>query len=175
MENSIEPEKKAKTVYPIISTNKFLTLCFFSLNLYLVWWMYKTWRFFRDREGLDIYPALRAILSIIFMIPLFDKIKTLNINDEENTNYNSILLFLGVISLNLLGYLPPPYHLVSIFASFFFIYPFEAFQKGVENTEDYKIEGEPGFNNNQVYILVIGGVFWMMFIIGLFTEKPPTS
>lgn len=174
MENNAQPEREQIIVYPIISTNKFLTLCFFSLNLYKLWWMYKTWRFFRDREGLDIYPALRAILSIIFMIPLFEKIKTLSINDEGASNYNSILLFLGVLSFNLLGYLPQPYHLISIFASVFFISPFEAFQKGIEATGDYQVEEQQGFNPNQVYILIIGGVFWMMLIFGMFVGEPLT-
>lgn len=174
MNNNSEPEEEQIIVYPIISTNKFLTLCFFSLNLYMLWWMYKTWRFFKDREGLDIYPALRAIFSIFFMIALFEKIKTLSIGRDDEPKYNAVLLFLGVLALNLLGYLPQPFHLVSIFASVFLILPFEAFQKGIEATGDYQVEEQVGFNGNQVYILMMGGVFWIMLIYSLFVGEPQT-
>lgn len=172
MDNNNDPEKEQTVVYLTISTNKFLTLCFFSLNLYLLWWSYKTWRFFKERENLSIIPALRAIFTIIFMIPLFEKIKLLCFDRDANPKYNSILLFLGVLVLNLSGYLPQPFNLVSIFASVFFVFPFEAFQKGIEASGDYQVEEQEGFNNNQVYILVIGGVFWVMMIYGLFIETP---
>jgi hypothetical protein len=172
MDINNDPEKEHRVVYLTISTNKFLTLCFFSLNLYILWWSYKTWRFFKEREELDIMPALRALFTIIFMIPLFEKIKALSYNDDAEPKYNSVLLFLGVLVFNLLGYLPKPFNLVSIFASVFFVFPFEAFQKGIEATGDYQVKEQEGFNSNQVYILGIGGLFWVMMIYGLFVETP---
>ena len=52
----------------VISQSKFVVLSFLTLGLYGVWWMFKSWKFFKEYEKEDIMPAARAIFSIIFLI-----------------------------------------------------------------------------------------------------------
>ena len=41
----------------IISLNMFIFLSITTLGLYSVWWIYKAWRFFQQKEMIDIMPA----------------------------------------------------------------------------------------------------------------------
>ena len=61
----------------IISLNKFIFLSIISFGTYEIWWIYKAWKFFQQKEGLDIMPAARAIFSIIFLNTLFNKKKVI--------------------------------------------------------------------------------------------------
>lgn len=54
-------------VQKIISINKFMFLCVLTMGLYLIWWMFKAWRFFMQKDKLDIMPAFRTVLYIIFV------------------------------------------------------------------------------------------------------------
>ena len=57
--NDVEEQK-------IISLNKFIFLSIISFGTYEIWWIYKAWRFYQQKEKLDIMPAARAIFSIFF-------------------------------------------------------------------------------------------------------------
>ena len=78
----------------IIDPERFILLSILSFNLYTVWWAYKTWRFFKYKDNLDIYPALRAIFGIFYLASLFNKIKTYAGEKGHNFEYNSVGLVL---------------------------------------------------------------------------------
>ena len=77
----------------IISLNKFIFLSIISFGLYELWWIYKAWGFFKQREKLNIIPAVHAIFSIFFLISLFNKILHFAKEKGYGNNYSSILLF----------------------------------------------------------------------------------
>ena len=52
----------------IISLNKFIYLSIISFGVYEIWWIYKAWRFYQQKEKLDIMPVARTIFSIFFLI-----------------------------------------------------------------------------------------------------------
>ncbi len=56
-----------------ISLNKFIILSIASFGLYEIWWMYKAWRFYQQKEQSNIMPAARAIFTIFFLHSLFKK------------------------------------------------------------------------------------------------------
>jgi hypothetical protein len=47
----------------IITLKMFIVLCIVSFNLYSLWWIYKEWRFFRQKERSEIMPALMTIFQ----------------------------------------------------------------------------------------------------------------
>lgn len=49
-----------------ISVGKFVFLCFITAGLYQLWWSYKAWRFFKQKQDLAITPALRALFGLFF-------------------------------------------------------------------------------------------------------------
>jgi hypothetical protein len=61
----LEPEfikRHGKIQKPIV----FFFLCFFTLGLYSLWWQYRTWRFFKEKDNLDVYPVARSFFFNFF-------------------------------------------------------------------------------------------------------------
>ncbi len=164
IENNIDIEEKH-----IISLNKFIILSIVSFGLYELWWIYKSWRFFQQKDELDIMPALRTILSIFFLIPLFIRIFDFA-NKKGNNLYYSVLLFICYLSVNLLSYLPPPFWLISIFSFVFLIPPFKALNVAKQNSTDFTVSEQTSFNGRQITLIIIGILFWGLLLLGLFME-----
>jgi hypothetical protein len=152
----------------ILDTNKFLLLYCLSFGLYGVWWMYKSWRFFKEKESSDILPAARAIFSIFFLYNLFDKIKIFARTHGFVNNYSSIGLYIAFLVLNFLSRLPEPYWFISFAACFCFIQPLSALNFAIENSNLYHVKKENGFSTRQIILIVLGILFWILVLIGTF-------
>jgi uncharacterized membrane protein (DUF373 family) len=98
----------------IISLNKFIFLSIISFGTYEIWWIYKSWKFFKQKNELDINPILRSLFSIFYLNSLFSEI--LDYSDEKNytKSYSSSFLFFGFIISNFLSKLPDPFWLISL-------------------------------------------------------------
>lgn len=68
-------QNTAMQAQKIISLNKFIFLSVISFGLYPIWWMFEAWRFFMQKDRLDIMPAARAVFALIFLYRLLDEIK----------------------------------------------------------------------------------------------------
>lgn len=165
-------EASSKVEIELTSSTKFILLYVLSFGLYGVWWMYKGWRFFKEKESLDILPAARAIFAIFFMYSLFEKIQNFAKSTGRLQNYSSFGLFMGFLIVSLLSRLPEPFWFVSIFAFLFFILPVNAFNFAVGNSGDYKIKND-GFNGRQIAIVIVGGIWWILILIATFA--PPEN
>ena len=159
-DNSHKPEIE------LIDSNKFILLFILTFGLYGIWWMYKSWNFFKERELLDIMPAARAIFAIFFMHSLFEKIKGFARAFGSDTNYSSAGLFVGYILLSLTSRLPEPFFLITFLSFIFFLQPLNALNYAIENSNSYRIKRR-GFNNRQIVLIVIGSIVWILMIIGL--------
>lgn len=58
-----EPESfnSEKIVFEKIDTLIFTVLFITSFGLYGLWWMYKSWKLFNDKDKIDIMPAMRTL------------------------------------------------------------------------------------------------------------------
>ena len=151
----------------IISLNKFILLSIISFGLYEIWWTYKAWDFFNQKEKLNVNPAIRTIFSIIFLIPLFNKILRFAKERGYNDSYPSILLFVGVFVVNFLAYLPNPFGLIALLGFVFFILPFKALNFAKRNSTDFIVTEQTSYNGRQIALIVIGGIFWALVLLGL--------
>jgi hypothetical protein len=163
-------EVNDKTEIEVIDSGKFAILFILTLGLYGAWWTYKAWRFFKQKEDLDIMPAARAIFSIFFTYSLFSEIKDYAKENGYTNNYHSGLLFIGILVLTLLSRLPEPYFLIYALGFVFFIQPNNAFNFAIENSEEYKAT-RSGFSLRQIILVVVGGAFWALIILGLIALK----
>src|SRR4051812_412133 len=59
----------------IISVEKFILLCIASFGTYEIWWMYKAWKYYQQKEEMDIMPAARALFCIFYLYSLLEKIE----------------------------------------------------------------------------------------------------
>lgn len=163
--NELSEERE---VIETLNVNKFILLNVLTLGLYGIWWMYKSWRFFKEKDKLDIMPAMRAIFAIFFTHSLFEKIlKYANSKGFPDT-YSSSGLFIGFILLNFMSRLPDPFWLVSIFAFLCLIPPFKALNYAIEQSDDYQVIEQTSFNNRQMVLIVLGAIFWILILVGLF-------
>ncbi|MGV8830221.1 MAG: hypothetical protein ACWA6U_18090 [Breznakibacter sp.] len=151
-----------------IDVNKFVILFIITFGLYGIWWIYKSWQFFKDKEKTDIMPAIRALFSIFFLIPLFNKISRFAKVNGYNQAYSSVLLFFGFWIFNLLGNLPEPYFLIALFSIICLIPPFKALNFAVDYCDDFKVINQENFNGRQIFLLIAGSIFWILVLIGLF-------
>jgi len=116
-----------KTEVELVSWKKFMILFFLSAGLYGLWWMYKSWKFFKERGMYDILPAARAIFAIFFAYSLFRKILTFSKAYGNIKSYSSLGLFIGYIFLNLLAQLPDPFWCAGLLGFLPLMQPVQAF------------------------------------------------
>ena len=120
-----------------LSINKFVILSIVTLGLYELWWIFKSWRFFQNKEKSDIMPAMRTVFSIFYLIPLFNKILNLAKNNGYKHSYVSVFLFVGLFIANLRALLPTPFFLADIISIVFLIPPFKALNFAVDYCEGF--------------------------------------
>jgi hypothetical protein len=151
----------------IISLNKFIFLSIISFGLYEIWWIYKAWRFFKQKEKININPAIYAVFSIIFLIPLFNRILRFAKEKGYNNSYSSVLLFCGFFVANFLIYLPDPFWLITILGFVFLVLPFKALNFAKLNSTDFIVTEQTLFSGRQITLIVIGVIFWLLVLLGL--------
>lgn len=154
----------------IISVQKFILLTILTFGLYGLWWMYKSWRFFKQKNGLDVMPAMRALFAIFFVSGLFERI--LNYAKEKgwDGDYSSAAFAAGFILLQLSSRLRDPYGYFSIFAFAFLITPFNVLNYAKRHDPDLTVIELESFNGRQIVLLAIGGLLWLLVIAGFIIE-----
>ena len=150
----------------IISLNNFLILNFVTLGLYEIWWIYKAWRFFAQKDRLDIMPAVRAITNIFFLYSLLRRIYDYGKAHGYAGEFSPVLFYIGFILVNFLGVLPAPFNLLSLLGMIFFIQPFNALNTAKINDKKIRVKIQYGFNGRQIFLLIFGVLIWTAFIGG---------
>ena len=154
----------------LLSTNNFVILFFLTMGLYGAWWMYKTWRFFKERENLDVMPAMRAIFYIFFLFQLLERIQHFAHSKGYQKSYPSLGLYVGFVVLNLMGQFPDPMWVLATLAFLFLIPPFQAFNYALEHSDEFNAHENEGFNQRQIMLVFLGVVLWGTVIIELVTR-----
>ena len=151
----------------IISLKKFIILSIISFGLYGVWWIYKAWKFYQQKEKPNINPALYTIFSIFFLISLFKKVLGFAKAKGYKYSYPTILLFVGFVGTNLLVKLPDPFWLIAILSFVFLIPPFQAFNFAKRNSSEFIVIEQTSYSGRQIAIIVIGAIFWILVLFGM--------
>ena len=151
----------------LLRQNDFIILNFFTFNLYSVWWAYKSWKFFNEKDFLDIQPALRALLGVIFLYSLLEKIKHFARSQGCQISYSSFLIYVGVVLFAVFSYLPPPFFLLAFLNFICYVPAVGALNAGILQSNDLLVEVQTSFNIRQKIILIIGGLLWSLVFFGL--------
>ncbi|AYA03912.1 hypothetical protein BEN74_14605 [Acinetobacter sp. WCHAc010034] len=155
-------QNAAMQAQKIISLNKFIFLSVISFGLYPIWWMFEAWRFFMQKDRLDIMPAARAVFALIFLYRLLDEIKDYAEQRGAACDFSTGFLYGGFLILSLLARLPDPYWLVSVFAFIFLIPAFQALNHAKRNTHELNIIEARSFSIPQILLIIIGAIFWLL-------------
>ncbi|MEM6316519.1 MAG: hypothetical protein AAF960_02560 [Bacteroidota bacterium] len=159
---------------PTVTTTQFTVLFLCSLGLYGPWWMYKQWKFFKEKDNLDIMPAARAIFSIFFMHGLLERIKRFAGSNGVTAAYSSTGLFVWYIVCNVLSNLPDPAWLFSFLGVFSFFPPVKVFTEALTQSAVYTTT-RTGFNTRQIILIVLGLLFWGLILLGLMLPEDSYS
>jgi len=175
MENQYEaPEEiqidPAVDPQEIISLSKFVTLCILTFGLYGLWWMYKAWRFFQQKQRLDILPAARTLFCIIFLNSLFKNILLFARKKDYSGSYVSEALVAGYFIFQIVGRLGGAYSLIPVLGFIFLIKPFQALNYAKMNSAELVVIERSSFSGKQITLIIVGCILWFFGLIGLFEE-----
>jgi hypothetical protein len=170
LENSLQSNIKIET-QNIISLNKFIFLSIISFGTYEIWWIYKSWKFFKQKDELDINPIARAFFAIIFFNSLLNEILDYAQEKKYSGCYSPSFLFFGFLTSNLLARLPEPFWLISTLSFIFLIPPFKALNFAKLNSTEFTVVEESKFSTRQIILIVIGAIFWGLVILGMNFEN----
>jgi hypothetical protein len=175
LQANYQPNSAADSVEirPLLPLNRFVILSVATLGLYGVWWIYKSWKFFKEREGLDIYPAVRTIFSLFFLHELLEKIKRFSKQTGHEPNYSSATLTIGYFMGNLLSRMDRYFLVAALGLALTLltqVQPFKALNWAIENSPDYRAEESTSFSGRQLGLLIVGGLFWALILLGMTME-----
>lgn len=95
---------------------KFVILSIFTIGLYEIVWMYKNWKFQRDKYEESISPFWRSLFGLIFIYGLCKRAK----ESAQSKGYEKTILpglsAIGFITLSFMSRLPSPFWLISYFS-----------------------------------------------------------
>ncbi|MBJ9956826.1 hypothetical protein [Acinetobacter courvalinii] len=155
----------------IISLKRFIFLSIISLGLYELWWIFKAWRFFAIKDHLNIMPAARAIFSIFFLYSLLKKIREYAKAQGDVQEFSAGWMYIGYILFALVfANLPDPYWLISSVSFMFLIPAFVALNHAKEQDDQLNAMIQEKFNIAQIFVIIIGSIFWILLLIGFFLE-----
>ncbi len=187
VEGKKQDKKKAMTTYnqqtesdkPLflyISSARLILLSIASMSLYEVYWIYKNWRYIKERDGLDIKPFWRGIFGIFYCHSLLRRIH--EDNDGRTiqeptfsagglaTGWVILLIFANIVSR-------APGIAASIIAafipSFLCLVPVQNYINSVteKRNPNQKLYG---WSSGHIVCLVFGLVIWAFLLIGLGAE-----
>ena len=150
-----------------VSVTKFAAMSICTLGIYELYWFYKNWRLFKEREKLDIWPFWRAFFAFFFCYQCFSRIRAQALTGGLEHSLPAGPLAAGWIITSLLWRLPDPFWLVSMLA-FLFLLPVQALANRVNATM------APGHDPNRrlsgwnIAAVAGGGIFFLLAVIGSF-------
>ena len=95
---------KSKPVYLYIPTSRLIFMSVISLGIFISYWVYKNWRFIKERDGLDISPFWRGWFAIFNFHSLLKYIKEdPKVSHPEKPDYSCGWLTCGFVMFTLCG------------------------------------------------------------------------
>lgn len=149
-----------------ISTEKFIIYSILSFGIYELVWMYRNWKFIKERENLDIMPFWRAVFAIFFIYDLSEKLLKIAKKYKYKKSYSSVLITIFFIVLALISKLPDPFWLISILGVVPLLYPLAAcnyyWKKNDLNFQERSLKWW------HIILIILGICWWILVLIGVF-------
>lgn len=149
----------------IISTHKFITLNIFSFGFYQLCWMFQAWRFFLQKDHLDIKIAARTGFAIFYLYPLFLKIHNYRFQKHKKYDTRSLIMYLAIV---LTCILPQTLFYISIFGFVFLIPAFKQLNEAKKNDPSILTVELTHFSAGHKTIIVIGSILWVLILFSIF-------
>jgi len=165
----------SEPMFLYIPVARLVVMAIVSWGLYEAYWIYKNWRYLKERDGLKIWPFWRGIFGVFFCHSLLKKIH----NDEQANSVRPaqfpasglatgwvILMVVG----NLLGRVDDPganlLGLIVSFPTFLFFIPVQRYINDVNQT-DQLTRPYSKWSAGHVVCLAVGLLVWLLMLASL--------
>ncbi|SFD33416.1 hypothetical protein SAMN05216167_104397 [Spirosoma endophyticum] len=148
----------------------FCLLSFFTFGLYTIYWFYKSWRFFRESYGWDIYPVWRAIFAVFFTHSLLETINDLAIEKGHpgisSNPYATGYVVIAIVQRLLDQTIPTSLALLPLLLMpFLFLIP-TVKQLNYLYEKTHPNEYQPAFSPGELVALLLGGIVMGLGVAG---------
>lgn len=169
------PPSNSGAMFLYIPTGRLIAMSIVSFGLYDAYWIYRNWRYLKERDGLKIQPFWRGIFGVFFIHSLLKAIKTdPTPSGVAPAKFSPGGLSTGWITLKFIGHVfnrthDPAVDLIGIIISaptFCFLLP----AQNHINAMNEALPVRPayyGFSGGHIVCLVIGIIAWLLTLIGL--------
>ena len=113
-----------------------------------------------------------SLFSIFFLHGLLNRILGYASSKGYAKEFSVTGTFIGYIFISLLSRLPEPYWLIGLMNFVFLIPAFKALNYAKQNSSDIDATEQYTLSGRQIALVSIGGVVWLLVIIGLFFTDP---
>ncbi|RKY84916.1 hypothetical protein DRQ11_10825 [candidate division KSB1 bacterium] len=159
-----------------IPVSRLIFLSITSFGFYEAYWIYKNWRYIKERDGLNIRPFWRGVFGIFFCHSLLRRIH----EDKEARSIQLPIFSPGglatgwvilIIVSNIVSHAPGIVaSIISAFIpSFLCLVPVQNYINSVEEKHSPG-QGFYGWSSGHIVCLVIGIIIWALLLIGLGSE-----
>lgn len=151
-----------------VSPFKLMVMCTVTLQFYTIYWFYKQWSMVKAREKSSIIPALRAIFAVLFVFPLFNRVRDAG---PAGSGLNVAMLACGWVATSLLWKWSDWGWWLGLAAPMFLM-PVQ----GVMNSLNASSGGDTAPNDRFSVLnwiaIVLGGGFLILAFVGMFMPDP---
>lgn len=175
-QNTAIVANKDAPLFLYIPTSRLIVLSIVSMGLYELYWIYKNWRYIKERDGLNISPFWRGFFGIFYCHSLLRRIH----EDQEARSYgqpafSSGGLATGWVVLRIIagavGHAPSiTASIVSaLIPSFLCLAPVQNYINSVTEQRN-PAQKAHGWSSGHIVCLVFGIVVWALLLIGQGSE-----
>jgi hypothetical protein len=172
----IDAVAQATPLFLHISVARLILLSIVSFSLYEAYWIYRNWRYVKERDNLTIRPFWRGVFGVFYCHSLLRRIHEDNeARSVQVPSFSPSGLATGwvvlMISSNALSRAPgiAPSIVAALIPSFLCLVPVQNY---VNSVTERRSPGQPCYrwSSGHIVCLVIGIIIWALLLIGLGAE-----
>jgi len=109
MQETWKPSTKEGILFPV-GLFKLAIMSVTTLGVYQGYWMYRNWKYLRQRRKVKAHSVRRSDYPFFFIYPLFREIRAVGATIGSQSMVAPEILFVLWVALTLLANLPDPYY-----------------------------------------------------------------
>jgi hypothetical protein len=165
-------ETTSSSVFLHIPVGRLVAISIISWGLYESYWIYKNWRYIKERDNLDIRPLWRGVFGIFYCYGILKSIQgDRETNAIERAAFSAGGLATGWIILLLLSSAfgraddvgVAKLGVIISFLSFLFFVPVQNYINRV-NTRNNPNSSYNTWSAGHIVCIVIGALYWLVFL-----------
>ena len=151
-----------------VSITKLVVMSLCTFGIYQPFWLFSHWYYVRENEKRDFSLLLRVFFALFFCYPLFRRISATASRENISPAFPAGPLAAGWILFALMGLLPPPLDLLSVF-SVLFLLPVQRTANAINQAAAPEHDRNERFTGWNKAAIAIGGLMWLLGLTALLT------